>query len=236
VVAFFFYTHDCRYIIKTITLQEHRTMLKMLPEYHQHIQNNTDTLLTRLYGAYKINWDTKELLFFVMSNVYDTDKVIHQRYDLKGSTVGRTVGEEMLHKPGVVLKDLDFVTNNQKLAVGPLYVEGIKQQIKQDVEFLAKHDIIDYSLLIGIHSPGRDIEQERERWIQVNQPQLDRIFKKLQQNSSAEGSYLDLLDFNKFTKHAYDTSTNAKNERESPDRLMGRSFFSKRFWRHEKSL
>ncbi len=42
-----------------------------------------------------------------------------QRYDLKGSTVGRSVSEEDRNRPTVILKDLDFLTNHSMLQMGP---------------------------------------------------------------------------------------------------------------------
>ena len=56
--------------------------------------------------------------FVVMGNIFAQSLEIHERYDLKGSTIGRTVGEEKLKnlKPTTILKDLDFQRN---LILGP---------------------------------------------------------------------------------------------------------------------
>ncbi len=43
--------------------------------------------------------------FIVMNNLLRTDVPLHRRYDLKGSTLGRTAGPES--KASAILKDLD---------------------------------------------------------------------------------------------------------------------------------
>ena len=53
-----------------------------------------NTLICRFFGLHRIkhgSWG--KLYLIIMSNIFDTDRVIHTRYDLKGSTVGRKVSE-----------------------------------------------------------------------------------------------------------------------------------------------
>lgn len=51
----------------------------------------------------------KKVYFVIMNNVFNTERNIHERFDLKGSTVGRSVKEALhLDNPTIALKDLDF--------------------------------------------------------------------------------------------------------------------------------
>ena len=43
-----------------------------------------------------------------MGNVFPTDVHLHRKYDLKGSTFGRTVGAGKFGERNSVLKDLDL--------------------------------------------------------------------------------------------------------------------------------
>ena len=53
--SFFFFTHDKKFIIKTVKEDELNTMLgKIMENYYLHIMNNPDSLLTRIYGLYTI--------------------------------------------------------------------------------------------------------------------------------------------------------------------------------------
>jgi len=90
----------------------------------------------------------EKLYFVVMANMFNTPFPIHHKYDLKGSWVGR---ETTAEAPGQCLKDVDFTKSKMKIAVGHTRAEQLKAQIKQDSKFLSDCNIIDYSLLVGIH-------------------------------------------------------------------------------------
>ena len=75
----------------------------------------------------------------------------HQKrlYDLKGSLVGRQASEKDRANGGV-LKDLDLMNDHQKLHLGSKKT-AFMTQLKRDAMFLAQLNIMDYSLLVGIH-------------------------------------------------------------------------------------
>lgn len=83
-----------------------------------------------------------------MNSVYFTDKSLQAFYDLKGSEVGRNA------KPGQdVLKDNDLRKQLPEGAIAlPAHVrECLRAQIVSDCTFLSKMEIMDYSVLLGIH-------------------------------------------------------------------------------------
>lgn len=60
--------------------------------------------------------------FIIMNNLFGVDAINVERvYDLKGSTVGRTAKlteEEIMTKSGLkVLKDMNYITLNEKLDI-----------------------------------------------------------------------------------------------------------------------
>ena len=90
--------------------------------------------------------------FVVFANVFSTDRTIHERYDLKGSTLGRTVGAKALStKSDALRKDLDL---KRQFNLGPSRAP-LMQQLRADLAFLQKVQTMDYSLLFGIHFPRR---------------------------------------------------------------------------------
>ncbi|KAI8988366.1 hypothetical protein BDF20DRAFT_904988 [Mycotypha africana] len=151
--SFFYYSKDYRYIIKTIHHTEHKFMRKILKEYYEHICNNPDTLLCRYYGLHRIKLPHgRKIHFVVMSNVFPPSKDIHETYDLKGSTLGRFLPEEEIRKnPYAVMKDLNWEKKNRKLQLGPVKRKLFIGQLVRDVTLLTQLNIMDYSLLIGIH-------------------------------------------------------------------------------------
>lgn len=76
---------------------------------------------------------------------------IHRIYDLKGSTYGRRATELEKQAETPVLKDLDFIEYKEKLKIGSQKAKLFKEQLRRDTVLLNKLDIMDYSLLIGIH-------------------------------------------------------------------------------------
>ena len=55
----------------------------------------------------------------------------------------------------IAKKDLNAIRNNFKLKITPEQANFLFEQIKSDCKFFEKNQIIDYSLLIGIHHGGR---------------------------------------------------------------------------------
>ena len=53
-----------------------------------------------------------------------------QRYDLKGSTLGRAATEEQRKSPLVVLKDIDLVESQTKFNVGQARKATLERQVR----------------------------------------------------------------------------------------------------------
>lgn len=91
-----------------------------------------------------------------MNNLFPPHRDIHETYDLKGSTVGREYPEEKAKKnPRAVLKDLNWINRGKELEVGPEKRALLTEQLRRDVEYLESVDVMDYSLLVGIHNMKR---------------------------------------------------------------------------------
>eukprot|EP00536_Pseudo-nitzschia_multiseries_P010705 jgi/Psemu1/203913/e_gw1.336.44.1 len=179
----FLFTSDGAYLIKTIPDREKKTFLAMLPKYHKHMKRyGKSSLLTRFCGMYGITIQEEEeddhegagsgseYTFVVMNAVFpaESDKFISERFDLKGSTVGREVSTEELRKKGsmAVLKDLDLQRevewtkdshpptgleqDRTGFTIGATAKAALLSQLRKDVEFLTECQVMDYSLLVGV--------------------------------------------------------------------------------------
>ena len=120
----------------------------------RHMRNHPNSLIVRFFGLHKVRLapEQRYITVVVMENIfYNQDqKKIQERYDLKGSTVGRRVlkGGKVRDKYKGTLKDLDL---NQQVVVGPENKAQLMEQLREDVAFLTSVKIMDYSLLLGIH-------------------------------------------------------------------------------------
>eukprot|EP01043_Picozoa_sp_COSAG02_P020904 COSAG02_NODE_1045_length_15004_cov_13.824220_3_plen_1075_part_00 len=156
--SLFFWSHNGRFMVKTISSDERDSLRDMLRPYKSFVASHPNTLLTKYLGLYDLavpnaNTDgsTATYHLVVMANVFNTNLQIEERFDLKGSTHQRTVGPSMRGTPGLVHKDLDFKEMRRHIAVSSdALAEQLRNQIRQDVSFLASQGVIDYSLLLGI--------------------------------------------------------------------------------------
>ncbi len=81
---FFFYSHDRRYMIKTISDAECVFLRSILWEYYQHLKAYPNTLITRFFGMHRVKpYKKPEYHFLIMSSVFYTNKFIFKTFDLK---------------------------------------------------------------------------------------------------------------------------------------------------------
>lgn len=151
--SFFYFTKDFRYIIKTITEDEERFLRKIAYKYYSHIRQYPDSIIVKFYGLHKVRLARlqKYITVVVMDNLfYNKENLkMHERYDLKGSTIGRRVLKgSQKNVSGKCLKDLDLTTT---MCIGREAKEHLLEQLQADVQFLSGLNIMDYSLLLGIH-------------------------------------------------------------------------------------
>ena len=73
-----------------------------------------------------------------MGNILPPNRDIHELYDLKGSTLGRQVSaEEIQNNPRIVRKDLNWLSDNKKLKLGPQKKKAFMEQLERDNKVLS---------------------------------------------------------------------------------------------------
>ena len=124
--SFFYYASDGNFMLKTIRKTEFKLMKSILKEYYDHLtEDNLDSMISRIYGLHKVIFYrkkhkmAKKLYLCIMNNVFCTPNKIDYRYDLKGSSIGRTTKfEDGKVDNTIALKDLDFINKGEKLKIG----------------------------------------------------------------------------------------------------------------------
>lgn len=125
-----------------------------------------------------------------MGNVFPSNKDVHGSFDLKGSTYGRLTPEEKQKNKHAVLKDQNWLEQKERLKLGPTKRKIFLEQLEKDIQvwdqirskhtgkqekdslwglqLLIRLNIMDYSLLIGIHDTRRgNSENLRDNHLQV---------------------------------------------------------------------
>ncbi|GER38715.1 phosphatidylinositol-4-phosphate 5-kinase [Striga asiatica] len=148
--SLFYLTQDDRFMIKTVKKSEVKVLTKMLPSYYQHVCRYENSLVTKFYGVHCVKpVGGVKTRFIVMGNMFCSEYRIHRRFDLKGSSHGRTTD-----KPNgeidetTTLKDLDL---NFVFRLQSNWYRELMKQIDRDCGFLEAERIMDYSLLVGLH-------------------------------------------------------------------------------------
>lgn len=179
--AFFYFTEDRKYVVKTLTNDELRFLLSILQTYFEFMGENPNTFMTRFFGCHGLTMYGKTVFFVVMQSVFDTGLQIHERFDLKGSWVGRLEGRkpsgtvatckfcsaeftvggshdqrcDVRRGEGNLRHQYDQVGKdlnwNRHMALPPSTARAVAQQLIRDSDFLCSVNCIDYSLLVGIH-------------------------------------------------------------------------------------
>ncbi|KAL0338518.1 UNVERIFIED_CONTAM: Phosphatidylinositol 4-phosphate 5-kinase [Sesamum angustifolium] len=116
--------------------QDDRFMIKTLRKSEVKWSTNFKASLTAL-----------QFRFVVMGNMFCTELRIHRRFDLKGSSLGRSADKVEIDE-NTILKDLDL---NYCFYLEPSWQVALLQQIEIDSKFLESENIMDYSLLLGVH-------------------------------------------------------------------------------------
>lgn len=153
--AAFFFSSDGKFLLKSTTRLEAEVLLRILPDCLQRLQDAPHSLLGRYLGLYRVHSEAFEydLFFFVMQSVTQHNHPVHQIYDLKGSKRHRHAKED-----DHIKKDLDFEQTVGKLVLSKPVAEQLLETHAQDVRLYAKHQVMDYSVLLHIHDTQKQAE------------------------------------------------------------------------------
>lgn len=174
--AFMFFCGGGEFIVKTIRAREARVLHQSLGSYAKYLKAHAESLLCRILGSYSLEMFGQTFYFVVMLNCFDPRAEINERFDIKGSWVGRSAepakrnkrvvcrhcNEYFIaaskkqnqckvivgpHEANVVLKDNDLRT---KISLHPEEADKVLEILRRDSNLLGKIGVLDYSLLLGV--------------------------------------------------------------------------------------
>lgn len=167
-------------MLKEIHPAEAEQLRGMASDMLDYFSENPNSLMVRCVGLYKLTWHStvngvasvRDEWMICMANLFSTDLCMHQKYDLKvgwaasivgcliesfgfqGSREGRCVAPDELAKGkegGFTLRDYAFEEIEQVINIGPDMATSFLAQLQKDVQLLCNHNVMDYSLLVGVH-------------------------------------------------------------------------------------
>jgi hypothetical protein len=151
--AFFYYTSDKEFILKTVTKSELQALKMMTEGYSKRITSPTQSYLARIFGAFKIqSGKTKPFRIILMENLSSRMKY-PLIFDLKGSQADRRVTYSAYKHIGQmprtkVYKDIDFFNVIPRIQIDKDEMPELIKALKLDTKLLQEYFIMDYSLLV----------------------------------------------------------------------------------------
>mmetsp|Transcript_11398 Transcript_11398/g.22368 ORF Transcript_11398/g.22368 Transcript_11398/m.22368 type:complete len:373 (+) Transcript_11398:909-2027(+) len=154
--AFLYISYDHRFIIKTMSDSEKETLVKLLPTLKTHISNlSGESRLARIYGVYSVQRAAKDSFFILIMECLLPPE-IDVIFDLKGSMSGRrklkdpTIRRIEDIRKGLICKDQDLIQTQKTLSLETSEFLKLRSILEADVKLLSEHQLMDYSLLVGI--------------------------------------------------------------------------------------
>ncbi|ORX50150.1 hypothetical protein DM01DRAFT_1308441 [Hesseltinella vesiculosa] len=163
----FLKTKDDRFLMKQMSRFELDAFLDFAPAYFQYLSKaffmELPTVLAKIFGFYSIGYKNSSTGNSMRMDVLVMENLFYQRnikmlFDLKGSMRNRHV--ESTGKQDEVLLDENLV---ELIFQSPLFIRShakdlLRSSLHNDTLFLSNHNVMDYSLLVGI-------DEEREELV-----------------------------------------------------------------------
>jgi len=171
--SFFFYSHNRKFIIKTITNEEKETMDKILLDYYLYIKSHSNTLITKIYGIYTVVIkNASSVNVILMQNLFGCSPIHIQRmFDLKGSFVQRYTKNVQKWRKDQVLKDMDYqwLTHVERKLINfnQENIQEIKKNMERDILFYKRLLLMDYSLLFIIIDYPNKIDPDYKQIVEL---------------------------------------------------------------------
>ncbi|KAI9140672.1 hypothetical protein BKA69DRAFT_1078142 [Paraphysoderma sedebokerense] len=191
-----YFSQDYRFVFKTLRTLEYNYFKSILPSYYEHMKQHPNTLITRIFGLYKVKVPGSQTVpFIVMPNVFSPNVNIHEIFDLKGAFVNRHVPADKAAKSKVpVLQEVNFLEQNKKIFLGSEKRQALLNQLKIDNDFLTQMNLVDYSFIVGIHDLNREkssvsdiIEESQINEVGVTSSPIEQISREPKSLGEATG-------------------------------------------------
>jgi hypothetical protein len=161
-VEAFLFSKDRRLLLKSLPLGETEAMLSIIDDYVEHNTKHKSYLMRALalHEFIEPVSGKKTFAIIAVNMAFPLGRNPREKlaiFDLKGRVPKRAdeSHKKNLHVHRGVLKDfqLNFRTSNRKgFCVSKEVKAALLEVFKQDVKFLVNHNMMDYSLLVGVEA------------------------------------------------------------------------------------
>lgn len=198
--SFFFFSHDKKLLIKTMTKGDFTSWNNLFREYFDHVCENPESLIAKVYGVYQVQVEGVEPQYLILmgSTAFYNPINCKKMYDLKGSLVERLQkGDEKSFKRTQAIKDLNLLRLKKEENFLRFYDDDAKkivQQIREDVKIFKNYRLMDYSLLLVVEYNPNYITENPDKFKELGPEQKDQDLKKIQKNKLSKNVSDDQID------------------------------------------
>ncbi len=158
--SLFLNSADGRFLFKTITKDDMATLRVILSSYTEHVCTKASRLM-RFVGLYRFRFsktgETRHIV--VAANIFHVPRPLAEqgldisaKFDLKGRKPKKAPEMRPLEPNRGVFKDNQV---SRVFEASEAVRDALVRTMKEDVVFLRSHDLIDYSLLVGLVEPAQ---------------------------------------------------------------------------------
>ena len=153
--AFFYFTYDSQYVLKTITSDELLVLDSIIEEYTLRLTDESPSFFAKIFGVYKIKVNQSNSLYVILMENLVSAMDSPLVFDMKGSsscrssTRSRYCNLETMPK-GKVYKDTDFFNSIMGIQISSADSTSMIESLRLDTLLLENNLVMDYSLLIII--------------------------------------------------------------------------------------
>ena len=167
--AFFYFTLDKRFLLKSVSQEELDVLLTMIKDYTKRITSAAPSFLTNIFGIFKIWIGPAIPIILILCENLAKQLYSPLIFDLKGSTHERksttTAYESIRSMPrNKIYKDLDFSGAIGSLQLVAENAKNILLSLALDTELLKSYEIMDYSMLVLIEEAEEKYENCMESY------------------------------------------------------------------------
>jgi len=148
--------------VKTVFDNEIKKLQELLPSLIHHFETTPQSLLSVFLGLYSLQFRSQKVTIMIMLSVFPLQRNhLSAVYDLKGSSINRSEGEDPNEK-GKTFKDMDWIRHNRKIGLTASTMDDMLKVLSLDTEYLVDNSLMDYSLLVAVQEVNHSLTIEEQ--------------------------------------------------------------------------
>jgi hypothetical protein len=134
---------ESNFVVKELSRTDHESLLRISSSYFEHVTQG-ETLLSGIFLHFEDTATSRK--FFAMRNVVGSGPFT-EMYDLKGCNDDRAL---QLNGERIAARREAKAAASSRILVTEIQRQEVMCKLQRDTEWLTSHELMDYSLLVGI--------------------------------------------------------------------------------------